>query len=115
MITIIATYWRRKLFWHFIQGIQGHHILYSQTVSKNNELEEMTIFKIEGGITEGFEFHMDEDTEVVRSCSALLNGELFVFGGNSKKRQVGSKDLQILSILDFSALESGWMWTQKNW
>ena len=41
-----------------------------------------------GGMTEGFEFHVDEDTEVVRSCSAMLNGELFVFGGSSKTRQV---------------------------
>ena len=39
-------------------------------------------------MTEGFEFHVDEDTEVVRSCSAMLNGELFVFGGSSKTRQV---------------------------
>ena len=33
---------------------------------------------------------MDEDTEVYYSCSAQLNGELFVFGGNNgdKRKQV---------------------------
>ena len=33
---------------------------------------------------------MDEDTEVYYSCSAQLNGELFVFGGanGEKKKQV---------------------------
>ena len=41
-----------------------------------------------GGITEGFEFYFDDETEVVRSCSALLNGELYVFGGSSQTRQV---------------------------
>ena len=45
-----------------------------------------------GGITEGFEFQMDEDTGVDHSCSAQLNGELFVFGGisssNNERRQV---------------------------
>ena len=43
-----------------------------------------------GGISEGFEFQMDDDTEVYFSCSAKLNDELFVFGGNAsgKKKQV---------------------------
>ena len=35
---------------------------------------------------------MDDDTEVHRSCSSLLNGELFVFGGyntsNNRRKQV---------------------------
>ena len=33
---------------------------------------------------------MDDDTEVIYSCSAQLNGELFVFGGNNgdKRKQV---------------------------
>ena len=51
-----------------------------------------TIRLILGGITEGFEFQMDEDTGVDHSCSAQLNGELFVFGGisssNNERRQV---------------------------
>lgn len=41
-----------------------------------------------GGITENFEFKMDDDTEVHRSCSSTLNGELFVFGGYTHKKQV---------------------------
>lgn len=46
-----------------------------------------------GGITEGFEFQMDEDTEVFHSCSAMLNGDLFVFGGydGHKRKQVSYK------------------------
>ena len=35
---------------------------------------------------------MDDDTEVYYSCSATLNGELFVFGGNTQKKQVKQKD-----------------------
>ena len=31
---------------------------------------------------------MDEDTEVYGSCSSLLNGELFVFGGYNNNQQV---------------------------
>merc|ERR1712117_450440 len=33
-----------------------------------------------GGVTENFEFNMNENTEVRMSCSATLNGEVFVFG-----------------------------------
>ena len=50
-----------------------------------------------GGITENFEFQVDDDTEVYRSCSATLNGELFVFGGSAtnknQKRQVSTQNL----------------------
>ena len=31
---------------------------------------------------------MDDDTEVYRSCSATLNGELFVFGGYSESNNL---------------------------
>ena len=31
---------------------------------------------------------MDYNTEVYQSCSATLNGELFVFGGATQKKQV---------------------------
>ena len=44
--------------------------------------------QFEGGITENFEFKMDDNTEVYQSCSATLNGELFVFGGYNQKKQV---------------------------
>ena len=39
-------------------------------------------------MTENFEFKYDDDTQVVRSCSALLNGEFFVFGGYNEQKQV---------------------------
>ena len=50
--------------------------------------QEMIIFLIKGGITQGFEFHINEDTEIIRSCSAMLNGEFFIFGGTNFKRQL---------------------------
>ena len=47
-----------------------------------------------GGVTENFEFKINEDTEINESCSSLLNGELFVFGGfrtdHNKRKQVKS-------------------------
>ena len=88
MTTTIAIYLRRKLFWLFIQGMPSHQFLSSLMVSNIYDDLKFILDTFEGGITEGFEFYMGEDTEVVRSCSAILNGELFVFGGNSKTRQV---------------------------
>ena len=41
-----------------------------------------------GGVTENFEFKINDDTEVYYSCSATLNGDVFVLGGNSKQKQV---------------------------
>ena len=41
-----------------------------------------------GGATKNFEFQMDEDTQVYHSCSATLNGELFVFGGSSSTNNI---------------------------
>ena len=35
-----------------------------------------------GGVEKNFEFNMGLDTDVLFSCSASLNGELFVFGGS---------------------------------
>ena len=42
----------------------------------------------QGGTVENFEFQMDDDTGVSNSCSATLNGELFVFGGSAYNKQV---------------------------
>ena len=39
---------------------------------------------------------MDDDTEVNYSCSAILNGELFVFGGKIHQKQVKHKDLNCI-------------------
>ena len=38
---------------------------------------------ISGGINENFDFTMGPNTSAEVSCSAKLNGEMFVFGGNS--------------------------------
>ena len=43
-----------------------------------------------GGIDENLEFTMGPDTSAFYSCSATLNGELFVFGG------IGSQDKQVI-------------------
>ena len=45
---------------------------------------------IQGGVQENLEFTMGPDTSAKFSCSATLNGELFVFGGDgsSHNKQV---------------------------
>ena len=45
---------------------------------------------VKGGIEENLEFTMGPDTDAYNSCSATLNGELFVFGGlgSSYNKQV---------------------------
>ena len=56
-------------------------------------------------MTENFEFKINDDTEVYRSCSARLNGEVFVFGGtntsNNRKKQVNLPKLNSLIIYMF--------------
>ena len=43
-------------------------------------------------MTENFDFKINDDTEVERSCSSVLNDEVFVFGGynssNNRRKQV---------------------------
>ena len=39
-------------------------------------------------------FSYELETEVYDSCGATLNGEMFVFGGANKKRQVKIKNMQ---------------------
>ena len=42
-----------------------------------------------GGKDENLDFKMGQNTSVYDSCSAKLNGEMFVFGGyESQKKQV---------------------------
>ena len=59
----------------------------------------------QGGVTENFEFKINDDTEVIRSCSATLNGEVFVFGGsntsNNRKKQVDLPTLKFIIIYIF--------------
>ena len=43
---------------------------------------------ISGGEKEEFDFTMGPNTDAYESCSAKLNGEMFVFGGNTQKTQV---------------------------
>ena len=58
-----------------------------------------------GGKTENFEIKINDDTEVYGSCSSMLNGELFVFGGtntsNNRKKQVNLPKLNFLIIYMF--------------
>ena len=64
-------------------------------------------------MTENFEFKINDDTEVYRSCSSVLNGELFVFGGsnsgNNGKKQVNMNLRSISSLFEYSGLENCWM------
>ena len=51
------------------------------------------IHLILGGITENFEFKINDDTDAYGSCSATLNGEFYVFGsyhssGDIKKQVI---------------------------
>ena len=53
-------------------------------------------------MTENFEFKINDDTEVFHSCSAKLNGEVFVFGGtntsNNRRKQVNLLTLDFIII-----------------
>ena len=56
-------------------------------------------------MTENFEFKINEDTEVFYSCSAKLNGEVFVFGGsstsNNRRKQVDLPKFNFTNIYMF--------------
>ena len=64
-------------------------------------------------MTENFEFKINDDTEVYHSCSSVLNGEVFVFGGanssNNRKRQVNLNLRSISSLFEYSGVENCWM------
>ena len=47
-----------------------------------------------GGVTENFDFEIDEESEVWESCSAMLNGNMYIFGGHRNK-DVGYKRNQV--------------------
>ena len=71
--------------------LTDQRFLYNPTVSVQPKLFKNTNF-IKGGATENFEFIINDDTQAYYSCSSLLNGELYVFGGysatNNLKKQV---------------------------
>ena len=58
-----------------------------------------------GGVTKNFEFKINDDTEVYASCSASLNGEVYVFGGQNTsingRKQVGLPTLNFTIIYIF--------------
>ena len=85
--------------------------LYSRTSSRtpvliqpDGEFLNPIFYKLhlKGGTTANFDFKMDDDAEVYRSCSSLLNGELFVFGGsntsNNRRKQVNMEFLKNHSL-----------------
>ena len=60
---------------------------------------------IPGDLTENFDFKINDDTEVYQSCSSVLNGEVFVFGGQNTsingRKQVGLPTLNFTIIYIF--------------
>ena len=56
-----------------------------------------------GGLTENFEFEIQEDTEVFESCSAMMNGNMYIFGGHRNKQE-GYKRNQVRIGLDSRSL-----------
>ena len=73
---------------------------------------------LQGGVTDNFEFQIDDDTEVYRSCSATLHGELFVFGGystsNNRKKQVLIPRFAPKTFLGLD-FKNNWLWIETNW
>ena len=67
-----------------------------------------------------FDFKINDDTQVYQSCSSVLNGELFVFGGsttsNNKIKQVTFISSIYAAIKRlYLGLESYWLRTETNW
>ena len=87
---------RKRLYWRFMVVHQDHPYSFSPTVCIKLICKRFRINPNSGSITERFEFKMDNDTQVFRSCSATLNGELFVFGGYDSGKNQG-KQVIILS------------------
>lgn len=58
---------------------------------------------IQGGVSENFEFKINNDTQVLMSCSSILKGEVFLFGGydtnNNIRNQVSLYHKFILTFL----------------
>ena len=67
----------------------------------------------QGGVTENFEFKINDDTQVFRSCSSTLNGEVFVFGGestsNNLRNQVNLNARLISSLFVSSGIKNCWL------
>ena len=44
--------------------------------------------KCSGGVDDNLDFKLGESTEVYHSCSAILNNQMYVFGGSIETKQV---------------------------
>ena len=64
-----------------VSHILTYHYLFIQCDNKN----------ILGEVDDDIDFSYEANTQVSLSCAASLNDEMWVFGGNSKKRQVNFK------------------------
>ena len=41
-----------------------------------------------GGVDDSLDFRLGKSTEVYHSCSAILNNQMYVFGGSFETKQV---------------------------
>ena len=55
-----------------------------------------------GEYDDDIDFTYDTNTETYKSCSAILNDEMYVFGGGTHKRQVNfwKRELLLNNIID---------------
>ena len=68
------------------------------------------IFLFEGGLDLNFQFTMGARTDVYGSCSAILNGEFYIFGGHQGfQRQV----LLIRAIRFLKSMNRSWQLFNK--
>ena len=88
-IIINASYQKRRLYWHWVPLVMVILLSwFNPMVSLEYHYKILFQNFNSGDITENFEFTINDDTEVQQSCSAMLNGELFIIGGENKKNQV---------------------------
>ena len=98
VMAMIVKFLKRSLFLFFTQEkIQINLCLLKLMVSWS--LKFFFLFEFlskfySGGVTENFEFEIDEESEVWESCSAMLNGNMYIFGGHRNK-DVGYKRNQV--------------------
>ena len=97
VMAMTVKFLKRSLFLFFTQEkIQINLCLLKLMVSwslKFFSIEFLSKF-YSGGVTENFEFEIDEESEVWESCSAMLNGNMYIFGGHRNK-DVGYKRNQV--------------------
>ena len=57
-------------------------------LSTYTSLRPSVLINYDGGVNRNLNFELGNQTEVYGSCSALLNGEFYVFGGSNERDQV---------------------------